>query len=434
MTSFQFSQLSTADLQVDATYISGVQGHAGDEPLVRLLRVSNSGGFRYRGTMDRLEMLVLMTGMSNPDWPDSIDRETGILTYYGDNRKPGQALHATPRRGNEILRRIFAAANSGPAGRRCVPPIFAFSTRRPGRNAEFLGLVVPGTSGHGTMEDLVAVWHNSADKRFQNYRARFTVLDAGTISRTWLDDIIEGRDLLTHAPHVWHLWRETGQYRALRSHRSLPWRKRAEQQPEDDEGRAIIELIHGHFAVQPQQFEHFAARLAELLLPGAHDLDVTRPSRDGGRDAVGLLRIGEGPSSIAVEFALEAKCYGPTNSVGVREMSRLISRLRHRQFGILVTTSHIDQQAYQEIKEDQHPILVVAARDIVRILRANGRADRTAVADMLALEFGTGGVQTRTASEPDRVRVEDARNGRHAGRENQRFDRRGDEAVSGAEE
>lgn len=390
MTSFAFNHLPGADLHVDATYYGGKQGNAGDDPLVPLLRVSNSGGFRYRGTMNRLEMLVLTTGMSNPDWPDSIDRETGILTYYGDNRKPGQALHGTPRRGNEILRRIFADAHSGPEGRRRVPPTFAFSTRRPGRNAEFLGLVVPGTPGQGMMEDLVAVWHSSADKRFQNYRARFTVLDAGTIGRIWLDDIIEGRDLLANAPPVWHLWRETGQYQALRSHRSLPWRKRAEQQPEDDEGRAIIGLIYGHFADDPKQFEHFAAMLAELLLPGAHDLDVTRPSRDGGRDAVGLLRIGEGPSSISVEFALEAKCYGPTNSVGVREMSRLISRLRHRQFGILVTTSHIDQQAYQEIKEDQHPILIVAARDIVRILRANGRADRRAVADLLKVEFGTG--------------------------------------------
>ena len=431
MTSFAFDQLLVADLQVDATYLGGVQGHAGDEPLVPLLRVSNNGGFRYRGTMDQLEMLVLTTGMSNPDWPDSIDRETGVLTYYGDNRKPGQALHATPRRGNEILRRIFADAHGGPEGRRRVPPIFAFSTRRPGRNAEFLGLVVPGTSEHGMMEDLVAVWHSSSDKRFQNYRARFTVLDAGTIGRTWLDDIIEGRDLLTNAPPVWHLWRETGQYRALRSHRSLPWRKRAEQQPEDEEGRAIIELIHRHFADHPQSFEHFAARLAELLLPGAHDLDVTRPSRDGGRDAVGLLRIGDGPSSISVEFALEAKCYGPMNSVGVREMSRLISRLRHRQFGMLVTTSHIDQQAYREIKEDQHPILVVAGRDIVRILRASGRADRSAVAELLRLEFGTAG-HSDIAAGRDEVRPEDAPCKRHAVCRKHRVSRRG-EAVSGAE-
>ena len=54
-------------------------------------------------------------------------------------------------------------------------------------------------------------------------------------------------------------------------------------------------------------------------------------------------------------FALEAKCYAPGHGVGVRETSRLISRLRYRQFGVLVTTSHLDSQAYQEIREDGHP-------------------------------------------------------------------------------
>ncbi|WP_210239004.1 hypothetical protein, partial [Mesorhizobium sp. B4-1-3] len=156
MTIFRFDELHLADLQIDALYEGGKRGNAGDEPLVRLLRVSNSGGFRYRGNMDRFSMLVLTTGMSEPDWPDSIDRETGIFTYYGDNRKAGQALHATPRRGNEILRRIFHDAHSGIDGRQRVPPIFAFATLRPGRNAQFLGLVVPGVSGQSTLEDLVA--------------------------------------------------------------------------------------------------------------------------------------------------------------------------------------------------------------------------------------------------------------------------------------
>lgn len=38
---------------------------------------------------------------------------------------------------------------------------------------------------------------------------------------------------------------------------------------------------------------------------------------------------------------------------------------------ILITTSYIDSQAYQEVVEDGHPILVVTATDIVRILRMN---------------------------------------------------------------
>ena len=48
---------------------------------------------------------------------------------------------------------------------------------------------------------------------------------------------------------------------------------------------------------------------------------LSRPVRDGGRDAVGKYRLGEGASAVLVEFALEAKCYGLNNSVGVRELS-----------------------------------------------------------------------------------------------------------------
>ena len=52
-------------------------------------------------------------------------------------------------------------------------------------------------------------------------------------------------------------------------------------------------------------------------------------------------------------------------------MSRLISRIRYRQFGIMVTTSYVDTQAYSEVVEDGHPILIVTATDIAGILRTN---------------------------------------------------------------
>jgi hypothetical protein len=61
--------------------------------------------------------------------------------------------------------------------------------------------------------------------------------------------------------------------------------------------------------------------------------------------------------------------------------------LRHRQFGILVTTSWVNTQAYREIKEDQHPIVVIAAADIVALLRASGRSEPAAVAAWLTAEF-----------------------------------------------
>jgi hypothetical protein len=106
--------------------------------------------------------------------------------------------------------------------------------------------------------------------------------------------------------------------------------------------------------------------------PNVDKIDVTRPWRDGGRDAVGEYLLGPHSDPVAVEFALEAKCHAPTHGVGVRETSRLISRLRHRQFGVLVTTSYLDGQAYREIREDGHPEVVLAARDVIERLKARG--------------------------------------------------------------
>ena len=41
-----FSALSAADLVVDAVYEGGTAGNTGDDPLSKLLRVGNQGGFR----------------------------------------------------------------------------------------------------------------------------------------------------------------------------------------------------------------------------------------------------------------------------------------------------------------------------------------------------------------------------------------------------
>ena len=343
-------QLTTSDLYVDAIYEGGRRGNMGDDPLPRLMRVDNLGGFRYRGkVLGKLHMLVLTSSMSDADWPDSLDRDTGVFTYYGDNKKPGQELHKTGRDGNFILQKMFNAARSGIEGRREVPPTFLFANTGTWRDMTFLGLAVPGASDLDSSEELVAIWRTAKGQRFQNYRARFTVLDASVISRAWIDNLIaaNGDDAVVddaHAPEAWRTWVRTGRRRALMSTRSLEYRSKVEQLPVDEEGEAIIQTVRDYFKDSPHAFEHCAAAIARFMMPDVVTLDVTRPSRDGGRDAVGQLRVGMGQSGILVDFALEAKCYSATNSVGVREMSRLISRLRHRQFGVLVTTSWVDRK------------------------------------------------------------------------------------------
>lgn len=388
MKSFSYDELGSSDLIVDAIYRGRRSGNAGDDPLPKLLKVDSQGGFRKRGKVaGRLHLLVLMSSMTDPDWPDALDPETGVFTYYGDNKKPGNELHKTGRHGNLILQRIFTNARRGEAGRTEVPPIFLFASTGNWRDARFLGLAVPGASDLDASEELVAIWRTANDHRFQNYRARFTVLDAASISRTWLDSLIAGERGDHLAPEAWVSWVRTGRRRPLLAIRSLEYRNRAEQLPQDKEGHAIIGAIHEHFKDRPHAFEHCAAAIARLMIPDIASLDVTRPSRDGGRDAVGRLRIGSGPSSILADFALEAKCYALRNSVGVRDMSRLISRLRHRQFGVLVTTSCVDLQAYKEIKEDQHPIVVISAVDIIELLRRHGRGNLPSVRSWLDEEF-----------------------------------------------
>jgi hypothetical protein len=91
-----FDQLTTSDLYVDACYEGRRVSNAGADPLPGLLRVDNQGGFRKRGQVaGKLHMLVPTSSMADPDWPDSLDRETGVFTYYGDNKQPGRPR--TPR-------------------------------------------------------------------------------------------------------------------------------------------------------------------------------------------------------------------------------------------------------------------------------------------------------------------------------------------------
>lgn len=390
MQRFPFNQLETSDLIVDAIYEGGRAGNAGDDPLHRLLVVSNQGGFRYLGSKDAPKLIVLTSSFNDPDWPDQLDRETGVLTYFGDNKHPGRALHETPRNGNRLLQQLFDALHSHPPRRQEIPPVLVFGSAGEFRDVAFLGLAVPGARELEPMDDLVATWKISAGQRFQNYRAAFTILDVPCVTRKWIEEIKSGNPLSSSCPKPWRDWIESGIYRPLQAQRSIEHRTRADQIPENDAGRGIIETIQTHFSQRPVEFEACAARIAQMMDRNFFSFNLTRPSRDGGRDAIGLYRIGHGDSAICVDFALEAKCYGLNNSVGVREVSRLISRLRHRQFGVLVSTSYLHSQAYREIKEDEHPIVIISAKDIVAILAHAGINSLEHVQHWLTTEFPGG--------------------------------------------
>lgn len=383
-----FDQLAGADLYIDAIYEGGTAGTFGDDPISHLVPCGNRGGFRVvTRTGDRAHALVVLySTLADTDWPDGLDVDLGRFTYYGDNKHPGHELHQTHRGGNRLLRDTFEATHANPPRRDEVLPFFVFTKGALGRDVVFRGLAVPGAPDLSPTDDLVAIWRTTGGQRFQNYRATFTVLDTGgVITRQWLDDLLGGNPTSRNAPPTWIDWVRRGRYRALRAPRTRLFRTVEDQRPQSAEDEVMIAAIRSHFS-DPHAFEACAAAIWAMYAPSS-DYTLTAPSRDGGRDAYGYYKLGPEADPIRLDFALEAKCYAPDNGVGVRDLSRLISRLRHRQFGVLVTTSYLAPQAYEELRQDDHPVVVIAARDIVEILKRHGIGTPTDTQGWLDREF-----------------------------------------------
>jgi AspBHI-like restriction endonuclease len=260
----RFDELTHADLIVEAVYEGGIAGNASDDPLGKLLPVGNQGGFRYSGSAKKkLRFVVLYTSGVDRDWPDTIDRETGLLTYFGDNREPGKELHDTSRGGNAILRTCFDRLHSNPPERQMVPPFFIFNklSQAGGRDVRFLGFALPGARDVQPADDLVAIWRTSNGQRFQNYRATFTILDVATVPRAWLDELARGEALGPSCPQPYRDWVLHGKYTPLESPRTIQYRTKAQQTPETKEGAALVETVYEYFADDPYAFEACAIEL-----------------------------------------------------------------------------------------------------------------------------------------------------------------------------
>ena len=351
----EFENLSEADLIVDCIYKGGKTPNISAEPFHKLIPgCENSGGFRKKLREDgsrKYAYIVLYTSMEELEWPDFLDEETGIFRYYGDNREPGRALTDTKKKGNLILETTFALLNEG-VYLNDIPPFFIFKKTGTGRDVQFLGLAAPGNPKISPDKDLVAFWRTVKEKRFQNYEAYFTVLNTGSkpIMKEWIKMLIyDHKNSIKYAPDAWKKFVK--------------------------EGRNGIEPLKASRIFKlPTRYEQCAVNIISKMDSNFIDFSLTRPWRDGGRDAIGRYSISAGGKvnqPLVIDCALEAKCYGINRGVGVREMSRLISRIKYRQFGIMITTGFVDSQAYSEVVEDGHPILIVTAADIASILRNN---------------------------------------------------------------
>jgi hypothetical protein len=389
MKNVSYYEIDFNKLIIDCLYEDSRQPGSplGGQPLLKIFPgIGNMKGIRVAGRKPHWTLYVLTSTEREPDWPDVLDEASGTLTYWGDNRTPGRELHNAA--GNQLFREIFERSTGPRDLRKMVPPGFYFTPGDQGRDVVFRGLLVPKTVQSENTDDLIAVWRSTNGKRFQNYRAKFSVIDASEINLEWISSILKDDEKHELAPSAWKIWLETGKIQVLEAPRTLEYRKKSQQIPENLSEFEMLKFIHSYFEENDSLFEHFATAIWRISDSRVSAWEVTRATRDGGRDAIGKYRIGPDSEPITLDWALEAKRYEPgETSVGVKELSRLISRLRYRQFGILVTTSFVSDQAYKEIREDQHPIVILAGTDIVAILKQAGISSISILSDWLKDNF-----------------------------------------------
>lgn len=379
---YTYETIEKADLFVDAVYMSprpGKGGYADDVLTVMLHNCRNTGGFRvpHRLKDDSIPYIGLHLTGREPAWPDSFDQNTGILTWYGDNRKGGENVEKTSIGGNKIMREMFDALAQGGDALKKIPPIFVFQNTGEARDVRFIGLAVPGIKGCHEDVFFRTVWRTKDQVRFPNYVGNFSILDLEneSIKREWIDGLFNNDENANkYMPKAWRKFLDKGLdgVKVLAAPTADPWPGVKAQLPSDPEGQKILRIIQERFGEKDYVgFEKLSAILMLLMDSNYRNVYLTRPKKDGGRDAVAEYVIKTPGDELIVECAMEAKCYDPDSSkgVGVRETSRLISRIRNRQFGVLITTSHINKQAYQEVKDDGHPILFITGKDIVDLLR-----------------------------------------------------------------
>jgi hypothetical protein len=175
-----------------------------------------------------------------------------------------------------------------------VPPYFFFEKAGPGREVAFRGVLAPGALDLTADEDLVAVWRSQSGRRFQNYRAKFTVLDIAVASRAWIDDICAGNSLAASCPGPWRRWVADRHYDALAAAR-VEYRSKAEQLPGDTAGWQILDRVYVHFAGEPARFEQFASRVWQMADGHVGDYEVTRASVDGAATRSGSTASARSP-------------------------------------------------------------------------------------------------------------------------------------------
>ena len=211
--------------------------------------------------------------------------------------------------------------------------------------------------------------------RFQNYQAEFTILNEVQIDGTWIREILSTRvrDLSDpRTPKSLKKWCSTGVYSPLKVDPKKIVRSISAQLPSPGIETELVSEIITFCRADPYKFETVAIDLWQKYHEIDMEIELTPKFKDKGRDALGSILLGPGVDPIKINFVLEAKCYALNQRVNTKHTSRLISRIKQREFGVLITTAAVDTQAYFEVRSDNHPLIFITGKDIAKLLISKG--------------------------------------------------------------
>ena len=334
-----------------------------DDQFVRWINLEgsglkNQGGIRWlrslRGDQKKYDGIFLFTDEkksgTNP-WNDEIDFDRGVINYWGDAKK---SMHYRDAVGNKALLQCFEEEEAS------KKPFILHFTKKETGVYQFNGLCV--------LEELQLKWHQHESTPVLNYKVRLGILSCDRVYVHWLRNwrtMEKLPDRLKGAPDQWKTYIKRSRVDRLTSWTGQIHKKKEQMPPTKDEMNAISELRKIH----PIAFENLVVDLVRDI-GGQYiaGIEVTKPIKDNGFDFEGQFVMSE-PFRYRLTFKGEVKRYGTDNSVGPKDLSRLVASLERGQFGVFITTSYFTAQAQEEAIERKYPIHLINAKELIGMIK-----------------------------------------------------------------
>ncbi len=330
-------------------------------------------------------------------WRDLSFQKDGRIIYNGDNKSAKLKAHE-PRGNKKVLDLIELYFSSNKQERMKAPPIIVTRTVKiNGKTGfrEFLGYGLICTSPR-----LVQQYEKINKNVFSNYQFEVTLLSLSPQDEfdwSWIDDRRDSEfDELNanrKAPEQWLRWINYGNeiidqvQLKIRSYRLV---SEVDQRVMPLRNQKIIDELLNKFYPNKKdgiRFEALASFVTKLYFENyTYDRGwITVGTGDRGVDFVGRLDLGHDSfSSNSIIVLGQSKRY--KGSISGEKLTRVASRMTRGYIGVVITLGTFTQQAQQEIKDDQLPIILINGKKVSELLLNYMNRTQKSLTEIVAIE------------------------------------------------